>query len=138
MVHLRLSALRESQWHEYLARFVLGGFATCLAGLIADVSGPVWGGLFLAFPAIFFASATMIEAHERRRKQEKGLTGNRRGRQAAALDAGGAAQGSAGLFAFAVVVWLSAATLPFWMCLGLAFVAWLAIAVAIWRIGYFL
>jgi Protein of unknown function (DUF3147) len=90
MIHLKFSALKESRWYEYLIRFVLGGLATCLAGLVADIGGPALGGLFLSFPAIFLASATLIEAHERRRKRERGLHGNRRGRQAAALDAAGA------------------------------------------------
>jgi hypothetical protein len=107
--------------------------ATCLAGLVADIGGPVLGGLFLAFPAIFLASATLIEAHERRRKRERGLHGNRRGRQAAALDAAGATFGSAGLFAFAIVVWLSATALPFWTVMILALLAWSVIATAAWR-----
>jgi hypothetical protein len=31
------------------------------AGLVADIFGPATGGLFLAFPAIFCASVTLIE-----------------------------------------------------------------------------
>jgi len=38
---------------------------TVIAGLIAFRFGPVVGGLFLAFPAIFPASATLIERHGR-------------------------------------------------------------------------
>jgi hypothetical protein len=34
---------------------------------------PVVGGLFLAFPAIFPASATLIEKHVRERKEKAGL-----------------------------------------------------------------
>ena len=64
------------------------------------------GGLFLAFPAIFPASATLIEKHVRRRKEKAGFSRVRRGREAAALDAAGAALGSLGLAAFAVVIWL--------------------------------
>ena len=75
-----------------------------VAGLIAARFGPVVGGLFLAFPAIFPASATLIEKHVRRRKEKAGLSGVRRGREAAALDAAGAALGS--LAAFAIVIWL--------------------------------
>jgi hypothetical protein len=52
------------------------------------------GGLFLAFPAIFCASATLIEKHERERKEEKGLQGKERGQDAAVLDAAGAGLGS--------------------------------------------
>ena len=137
MIHLKFSALKESRWYEYLVRFVLGELATCLAGLVANIGGPYQGGLFLAFPAIFLASATLIEAHERRRKQEIGLQGNRRGRQAAALDAAGATFGSAGLFAFAIVVWLSATALPFWTVMIMALSAWFVVATAVWRIGYF-
>src|SRR5262249_7072198 len=40
------------------------------------------------------ASATLIEKHEIRRKRKAGLAGVRRGQQAAALDAAGAALGS--------------------------------------------
>ena len=43
--------------------------------MIAPKWGPGIGGLFLAFPAIFPASDTLIEKHERRRKQKKGLQG---------------------------------------------------------------
>jgi Protein of unknown function (DUF3147) len=68
-------------------RFVLGGLATIVAGLIAEHWGPLVGGLFLAFPAIFCATATLIEKHERERKQNCGLAGHRRGSDAAGLDA---------------------------------------------------
>jgi hypothetical protein len=60
-------------------RFALGGPTAVVAGIIADMYGPAVGGLFLAFPAFFCASATLIEKHERKRKQEHGLKGHRRG-----------------------------------------------------------
>jgi hypothetical protein len=75
IVHAKISALNESRWYEYGARFALGGMTTLIAGVIADRFGPETGGLFLAFPAIFCASATLIEAHERKRKKEHGLDG---------------------------------------------------------------
>jgi hypothetical protein len=136
MIHLKFSALKEAAGTNI-------SFALCSGGwrLVWQVSSRIsaarLGGLFLAFPAIFLASATLIEAHERRRKRETGLRGNRRGRQAAALDAAGATFGSAGLFAFAIVVWLSATALPFWIVMLLALSAWFAIATTAWRIGYF-
>ena len=106
IVSLKVSALRQSRWYEHLLRFGLGGLVTLLAGVIADLWGPAIGGLFLAFPAIFCASSTMIEKHERQRKQEHNLNGERRGTDAAALDARGAALGSIGLMAFVLIVWL--------------------------------
>jgi hypothetical protein len=72
IVQFKLSALRQTRWHEYLVRFVLGGVITVIAGLIAARFGPVVGGLFLAFPAIFPASATLIEKHVRKRDQWTG------------------------------------------------------------------
>jgi len=75
IVQLNPSALRETHWYEYLIRFALGGAVTVVAGLIAARFGPVVGGLFLAFPAIFPASATLIEKHVRRRK-EKAVPGS--------------------------------------------------------------
>jgi hypothetical protein len=59
IVKVKLEALRETKWYEYALRFVLGGLVTVGAGLIADIYGPATGGLFLAFPAIFCASATL-------------------------------------------------------------------------------
>ena len=87
MVQIKASALLQTRWYEYVVRFVLGGGMTVTAGLIAARFGPVIGGLFLAFPAIFPASATLIEKHVRKRKEKAGLRGARRGKEAAALDA---------------------------------------------------
>jgi Protein of unknown function (DUF3147) len=131
IVQLNLSALRETRWYEYLIRFALGGAMTVIAGLITDHVGPIVGGLFLAFPAIFPASATLIEKHERERKEKIGLAGARRGREAAALDAAGATLGSLGLAVFALIIWLLIELIPF-LALVLATVAWLAVAVLAW------
>jgi hypothetical protein len=88
------SVLQEGRWYEYLIRFALGGAATAFTELISSRYGASIGGLFLSLPAIFCASATLIEKHEIRRKEEAGLSGVRRGRQAAALDATGAGLGA--------------------------------------------
>src|ERR1700679_2599656 len=95
------AGLKQTKWYEDLLRFVVGGVITVITGVIARKWGPGVGGLFLAFPAIFPASATLIERHERQRKQKKGLHGEERGTDAAAIDALGAAVGSVGLAAFA-------------------------------------
>ena len=133
MVHAKISALGQSRWYEYLLRFVLGGLVTLGAGVIADQWGPEVGGLFLAFPAIFCASATLIEKRERQRKSLRGLKGERRGTDAAALDASGAALGGIGMMAFALVVWLWASDLGLWV-LPLAALIWLIVSVAAWRL----
>jgi Protein of unknown function (DUF3147) len=130
-VHLKFQDLKQSRWTEHAVRFALGGLATVLAGAVASFFGPETGGLFLAFPAIFCASATLIEKHERKRKQQKGLHGTRRGQQAAALDSAGAAWGSVGLATFGVCVWLLAETSPV-ASLVIASVAWLVVACAMW------
>jgi len=62
-VSLHLLALRQTKWYEYAVRFLFGGTITVLAGLIAKQYGPTLGGLFLAFPAIFPAGATLVEKH---------------------------------------------------------------------------
>jgi Protein of unknown function (DUF3147) len=131
IVRVNFSALGETRWYEYLIRFVLGGAVTVIAGLIAEHFGPIVGGLFLAFPAIFPASATLIEKHARERKQKVGLQGVRRGREAAALDAAGAMLGSLGLVAFALIISLLIESAPI-LALALATVAWFAVAVVAW------
>jgi Protein of unknown function (DUF3147) len=108
IVRAKFSALKQGHWYEYLVRFALGGLATVVAGLVADIWGPAEGGLFLAFPAIFCASATLIEKHERERKERKGLQGKQRGKDAAALDAAGAGLGGVALAVFGAVMWFLA------------------------------
>jgi len=127
------SSLKEGRWYEYLIRFALGGGATVFTGLISSRYGASVGGLFLALPAIFCASATLIEKHEIRRKREAGLAGERRGKDAAALDAAGAALGALGMLAFAAVFWLTVETSVPGAFIG-ASLAWPAVSVAAWYV----
>ena len=130
LVHARFGALKETKTSEYLIRFVLGGLATAAAGAIAQYFGPGAGGLFLAFPAILCASLTLIDKHERVRKENKGLKGARRGKDAAALDAAGASLGSVGLAAFGWTIWRGAGLS--WLVLPLALLAWTAVSLVLW------
>jgi hypothetical protein len=125
------SSLKEGRWYEYVVRFALGGAATVFTGLVSSRYGASVGGLFLALPAIFCASATLIEKHEIRKKREAGLAGERRGQQAAALDAIGAALGALGMLAFAAVFWLTVESSVLGAFAG-ASIAWLAVSVAAW------
>jgi hypothetical protein len=131
IVKVSLSSLKDGRWYEYLVRFVLGGAATVLTGLISSVFGAFVGGLFLALPAIFCASATLIEKHEQRRKREAGLEGRRRGQQAAGLDAAGAALGSIGMLAFGLTFSLLVTMSPP-LALVAALVAWMVVSVVAW------
>jgi hypothetical protein len=125
------SSLKEGRWYEYLVRFALGGAATVVTGLISSRYGASVGGLFLALPAIFCASATLIEKHEIRRKREAGLDGGRRGQKAAALDAAGAALGALGMLGFAIVFSLMVERNVTAAFIG-APLAWLGVSVAAW------
>jgi Protein of unknown function (DUF3147) len=127
------SSLREGRWSEYVIRFVLGGAATAATGLISRRYGAAIGGLFLALPAIFCASATLVEQHEIRRKREAGLAGVRRGQMTAALDAAGAALGALGLLAFAIV-FASQVESSVPMAFVGASLAWLVVATAAWGV----
>jgi hypothetical protein len=135
LIHFKLAGLRETRISEVAARFAFGGLMTVVAGLIASRFGPSIGGLFLAFPAIFPAGATLVEKHERRRKQEAGFSGSQRGIDAAGADAAGAALGAIGLAVFAVVlawelpdgrplVWLPAALAGWAVVNGVCWFAW--------------
>jgi hypothetical protein len=133
VVRAKFSALKQGHWYEYLVRFAPGGLATVVAGLVADIWGPTAGGLFLAFPGVFCASATLIEKHEREQKEKKGLKGAERGKNAAALDAAGAGLGSAALAAFGAVIWLLTIDAPVGS-LALGTIVWFAVAVLLWRV----
>lgn len=130
-IKLSSSALKQTHWYEYAVRFTLGGLATVAAGLIGSRFGVSVGGLFLALPAIFCASATLIESHERRAKEKAGLSGQRRGQQAAALDAAGAGLGSIGLAAFAAVFCVVVSTSAIGAFIA-AILAWAAVSVLAW------
>ena len=134
MIKIDLSALKETKWHEYALRFAAGGLITVIAGIIARKWGPGIGGLFLAFPAIFPASATLIEKHERQRKQKKGLHGEKRGTDAAAIDALGAAKGGVGLVAFAGICWWLIPRYPAPLALCAATITWLLVSFSAWTI----
>ena len=58
-VSVDLSAVRGIKWHQYAMRFLLGGLVTVATGLLGQHFGPVFGGLFLAFPAIFTAASVV-------------------------------------------------------------------------------
>jgi hypothetical protein len=133
-IKVDLSVLGQTKWYEYAIRFLFGGMITVAAGMIAKKFGPSIGGLFLAFPAILPASATLIEKHEMQRKQKEGLQGTERGREAASIDAAGAAMGSVGLVVFALLVWKFIAHDKPWLVLGAAALAWLMVSVLLWQI----
>jgi hypothetical protein len=133
MIRIDLAGLRRTKWQDYAIRFLFGGLITTVAGLIAQRWGPRIGGLFLAFPAIFPASATLVEKHEKK-KNRAGLQGAVRGREAAALDAAGAALGCIGLAGFALVVWQLLGSHETWIVLGGAGLLWLGVSGLCWRI----
>jgi hypothetical protein len=133
-INVDLSVLGQTKWYEYAVRFLFGGLITAVAGIIAKKFGPGIGGLFLAFPAIFPATATLIEKHENQKKEKQGLQGTQRGREAASIDAAGSAMGSIGLSVFALLVWQFLPRHSTWMVLMATTAAWLTVSVLIWHI----
>jgi hypothetical protein len=131
-IEVDTSRLGESRWYEYVVRFAFGGGVTAAAGLIAKHYGPSVGGLFLAFPAIFPATATLIEKHEKERKEREGKNGTQRARTAVGMDAIGTTIGAIALLVFAGIAWRQ---MPSWslppVLLG-AMAAWLFVAGSGW------
>lgn len=117
---------------EWIVRFVFGGAVCVLAGLVSKEYGPWIGGLFLAFPSIFPASARLVETHERRHKARAGFDGTNRGRTVAGLDAAGASIACFGLAGFAVVCWICLPRLSTATVFILASLAWLVLSIALW------
>ncbi|RXT41134.1 hypothetical protein [Bradyrhizobium betae] len=131
LVKLSTSVFKQTRWYEYGVRFLLGGSATVFAGIVGAQFGVSVGGLFLALPAIFCASATLIESHERRAKEKAGLAGRRRGQQAAALDAAGAGLGSIGLAAFGATFYVML-SINVVGAFAIAILAWVTVSVSAW------
>ena len=103
-IKIDATGLKNSKWYEFALRFSFGGAVTAFAGLVAKRYGPEVGGLFLAFPAIVPATATLIRKREQQKKERAGYDGAERGRAAAAVDVAGAAMGGFGLIAFSLIV----------------------------------
>jgi len=131
-VSIKLDALKEIKPQEIAVRFAFGGLCTVAAYLIGRHFGPATGGLFLAFPAIFPATASLIDKHEREQKAEIGEDGTQRGRLAAAVDAAGTAMGCIGLMGFALVVWRCLAVQRANTVLLEALLAWVTLSVSFW------
>ena len=128
------SALKKTRWYEVGVRFLSGGVITAATGIIAKEFGPGVGGLFLAFPAIFPASATLIEKHEKQKKERAGVHASTRGSKAAAVDAAGAAMGSIGLLFFALLVRRLVVSHSPWLVLTGSTGVWLAVSLVLWQI----
>jgi hypothetical protein len=133
-IQFDLRALRDTKWHEYVLRFVFGGGVTVLAGIIAHRFGPVLGGIFLAIPAIFPASATLIEKHEKEKNGKGSASAGAVGQKKVEFDAEGAALGSVGLIAFALVVWKFMPAHSTWLVLPCATLSWALVATVLWRV----
>jgi hypothetical protein len=132
-IHFNLSGVGHGKWSEHVLRFAFGGAMTAFAGIVAKEFGPVVGGLFLAFPAIFPASASLVDEQEKRKKQRHELPAGTRGRAAVALDASGAAMGACGLVAFAFAVWKLLPNHPIAVVITFSTLIWFVVSVAIWR-----
>jgi hypothetical protein len=132
MIKVDLRSLKETRPHEYAMRFVFGGVCTVLAGLIAKRFGPGIGGLFLAFPAIFPAGASLIEDHEKKRKREHNFDGTIRGRLAASVDAVGASLGCIGLMAFAATLWRGLPAHNAYVVISVATLVWMFVSTGLW------
>ena len=132
LVRIDISSLKQSRWHELAVRFLLGGLITAFAGIIGKKFGASIGGLFLAFPAIFPASATLIDKHEKEKKERAGLSGRGRARQLVSVDAAGTAMGSIGLIVFAFLMRELIVDHSVWMVFAAATAAWIGTSIFIW------
>jgi hypothetical protein len=119
---LDLAGVKAVTLSEYAARFAFGGAVSIVTMLVTRAYGPVIGGLFLAFPSIFPAAITLVRHHD--------------GRAKAVDDARGARIGSAGMVAFALVVWATARVWPPGATLAAGVAAWFIANFALWACRY--
>lgn len=133
-IQIEPAAIVNTRWYEYAVRFVFGGLITAATGIIAKKYGPEIGGLFLAFPAIFPAGATLLEKHEKEKKEAAGMNGTRRAMQAVSADAAGTSIGTIGLSIFGLLVWKTVATYPVWLVLAGATAVWCAVSFLLWEV----
>jgi hypothetical protein len=131
-IRLDPTALRRTHWYGHLLRFAVGGLVTVATGLVGKIGGPVVGGLFLAFPAIFPVGLVMIERLENRAAGP--ASRGHRARRAAVAEAAGASLGAIGLTAFALVVWRAPGHAAMGIVFAVAVGAWAMIALVAWYV----
>lgn len=109
-VTIQPGKLRQVRPRDLAIRFAFGATVSVVAGVISLLAGRRIGGVWLAFPAILLASATLIADEENTAE--------------ASNDIRGAAYGSVGLFAFALVATLLFGRVSWWLVLIAASAAW--------------
>ncbi|MFD4609849.1 DUF3147 family protein [Streptomyces sp. NPDC058440] len=120
-VRMDLRAAARTPRKDLFLRFGFGAGVSLLAAVASRLFGPFVGGVFLAFPAILLASLTLVA-------EEEGLTSARD-------DARGAALGTLGLAAFAVVATVLLPHHSAWLALGAATAAWLVVSLGAYAIA---
>ncbi|HTZ47458.1 MAG TPA: DUF3147 family protein [Verrucomicrobiae bacterium] len=133
-VQFHFDAVKKVKWNQLAIRFFFGGVITAAAGLVARYWGPLAGGLFLAFPAIFPASVTLLAKKQAQQKAAHGMPGATRGRKAAAIENRGTILGCVGLASFGLAVWLLPPSLHAVFALLLALGVWSAVSLALWSL----
>jgi uncharacterized membrane protein len=109
--------LKGKKPRDYLVRFAFGASISLVAALVS-LKYQLFGGMFLAFPAILPASLTLVQRDS--------------GREEASIDAAGAIIGAIGLLAFALVAAFGIPALGAITALVASAVAWLVVAMTIY------
>ena len=87
-----------------------------------------------ALPATELPAGTLIEKHEKEKKEQEGLDGTERGRKTAGVDAAGSEMGSLGLLVFALMVWQFIPGCSACLVLVAATLVWWMVSVLVWQI----
>jgi len=116
---LNLDGLNGKRPKDYLVRFAFGASISLIAALIS-LKFQLFGGMFLAFPAVLPASLTLIERDL--------------GKEEAGIDAEGAIIGAIGLLTFAVVAAFGIKAIGAIPALVVAAAAWLVVSLGIYTL----
>ncbi|MEV5083358.1 DUF3147 family protein [Streptomyces sp. NPDC093064] len=120
-VRVDLRAVARTPRKDLLLRFGFGAGVSLLAAVVSRLFGSFVGGVFLAFPAILLAGLTLVA-------EEEGL-------MSARDDARGAALGTLGLVAFAVVATVLLRHHSAWLALGAATAAWAVVSLGAYGVA---
>jgi hypothetical protein len=131
-IELDAQALRASSWKGHLLRFAIGGLITAAVGLFTKATDAKTGGLMLAIPSIVPVGIALIVRLQN--KQAGATSRGDRGRHAAVIEAAGAAFGTLGLVAFAIVAWQLLLRTKAWIALPAATLAWATVATGVWLV----